>query len=177
MATGVAHGILPAMSRRPDPGTPDAVTIDEALAADARTRLREEGIIAVEPDERIGVMLVGDERVIAVRRGVCIERRKDCRDPDQALRGDLYVTTRRLVCLGQVSIDLPLGDIREAGVVGGALRLIIGDGRGLEIRTTDPRLLRVQIAAVRVEARATPADECPGAAEGGAARGSDPSPP
>jgi hypothetical protein len=53
-------------------------------------------------------------------------------------------------------------------VSSGALRLVIGDGRGLEIRTRDPRVLRVEIAAVREAARGagragsgTPVPEAP----------------
>ena len=126
---------------------------DEASADDARRRLRAQGIVAVEPDARIGVMLTPGERVVAVRRAVCIERRKDVRDPELALRGDLYVTTTRLVCLGQVPVDVPLVEIREAVVAAGALRLVVGGGRGLEIRTCDPGALRVEIAAVREAAR------------------------
>jgi hypothetical protein len=164
------------MDRRTDRGAPDAVQVDEALAADARARLREAGIVPVEPDDRIGVMLAGDERVVAVRRAVNVERRKDYRDPDRALHADLYVTTRRLVCLGQVSIDLPLCHIREAVVASGALRLLVGDGLGLEIRIADPMLLRVEIAAAREAARAAGPDlDAEAPVGGGKVR--DPGPP
>ena len=115
----------------------------------------------MEPDERIGVMLAPGERVVAVRRDVSVERRKDSRDPDLALRGDLYVTTTRLMCLGHVRVDVPLAEIREAVVASSAVRLVVGDGRGLEIRTADPYLLRVQIAAVREAARRCPIREAP----------------
>jgi len=123
------------------------------MADDARRRLREQGIVAVEPDERIGVMLAAGERVVAVRRDVCIERRKENLDPVQGLHGDLYVTTCRIVCLGPVPVEVPLAAIREAVVAHGALRLLVGGGHGIEIRTADPKLLRVEIAAVRAGAR------------------------
>lgn len=131
----------------------DRASTDDALADDARRRLRDQGIVPVEPDERIGVMLAAGERVVAVRRGVSIERRKENRDPELGLRGDLYVTTHRLVCLGQVQVEVPLVAIREAVVAQGALRLIVGGGHGIEIRTADPKVLRVEIAAVRAGAR------------------------
>jgi len=131
-----------------DRPSPDAASVD-----DARRRLREQGIVAIEPDERIGVMLAAGERVVAVRRAISIERRKDVRNPDLGLNGDLYVTTSRLVYLGYVPVEVPLTDIREADVTAGALRLVIGDGRGLEIRAADPQLLRVEISAVREAAR------------------------
>jgi len=130
---------------------------DANSADDARRRLREQGIVAVEPDGRIGVMLGPGERVVAVRHGVSIERRKDTRDPAEGLLGDLYVTTSRLVHLGSVPVEIKLLDIMEAVAATGALRLVVGDGRGVEIRTSDPCLLRVEIAAVREAARMTAA--------------------
>jgi hypothetical protein len=132
-------------------------SVDATSADDARRRLREQGIVALEPDARIGVMLGPGERVVAVRHGVSIERRKDTRDPADGLLGDLYVTTSRLVYLGSVPVEVPLLEIREAVAAAGALRLVVGDGRGIEIRTSDPCVLRVEIAAVREAARMTAA--------------------
>jgi hypothetical protein len=132
---------------------PERPPTDAASVDDARRRLREQGIVAIEPDERIGVMLGPGERVVAVRRAISIERRTEFKNPDVGLRGDLYVTTSRLVYLGLVPVEVPLADIREADVVTGALRLVVGDGRGMEIRIVDPDLLRVEIAAVREAAR------------------------
>ncbi len=142
------------MSRSPQRG-PDPGSTDKASAAEARARLRRDGIVPVEPDNRIGVMLAPGERLVTVRRDVRVERRKETRGPDQPLRGDLYVTTTRLVCIGPTTVEVPIADIREAVVTAGELRLIIGNGRGLEIGTGDPYLLRVEIAAVREAARTT----------------------
>jgi hypothetical protein len=141
------------MVRPPDPEPVEVASADEASADVARRRLRRQGFVAVEPDERIAVMLAPGEQIVAVRRAVGIERRKDTKDPDQGLRGDLYVTTSRLVCLGQVVVKVPLVEIREAVVAPGALRLDVGDGRGIEVRIADPSLLRVEIASVREAAR------------------------
>jgi hypothetical protein len=137
------------------------VSADEAAADEARRRLRKQGIVALEPDARIGVMLAPGESVVAVRRDVSLERRKDVHDPGQALHGDLYVTTTRLVCLGQVPVDIPLAEIREVFVAVGALRLVVREGRGLEIRIEDPYLLRVEISAARESARVTAAGPRP----------------
>ena len=90
-----------------------------------------------------------------------MERRAGGRDPTGRLRGDLYLTTNRLVCLGRVPIDLPLAEIREAVVPAGTVRLVVGDGRGVEIRTVDPDVLRVEIAAAREAARTTAVSPCP----------------
>jgi hypothetical protein len=133
---------------------PDARGLDEAAADEARLRLREQGIVPIEPDDRIGGMLAPEELVVAVRRSVSLERRKGWRDPSGGLGGDLYVTTERLVHLGRVPVEYGLSEIREAVVADGALRLVVGGGRGVEIAVHDPRLLRVEIAAVREAARA-----------------------
>jgi hypothetical protein len=98
-------------------------------------------------------MLAGDERVVAVRRSVSLERRRRRRDPDGGLSGDLYVTTRRLLYLGTVPAEYPILDVREAVAASGVLRLVVGDGRGVEIGVRDPRVLRVEIGAVREAAR------------------------
>jgi len=150
--------MLGRVSRRSDVEHPDVASADEVSADDARRRMREQGIVALEPDERIGVMLACGERVVAVRRAVSVERRKDHADPSQCLLGDLYVTTSRLVYLGRVPVEVALLDIREAVVAAGALRLVVGDGHGIEIRTGDPRLLRVEIAAVREAAKLAAAE-------------------
>jgi hypothetical protein len=120
--------------------------------------MREHGIVALEPDERIGVMLAPGELVVAVRRAVSVERRKDYADPSQGLLGDLYVTTSRLVYLGRVPVEVALVDIREAVVAAGVVRLVVAEGHGVEIRAGDPRLLRVEIAAVREAARLAAAE-------------------
>jgi hypothetical protein len=134
---------------------------DEAAADEARLRLREQGIVPIEPDELIGVLLAPEEVVVAVRRAVSLERRKGWHDPEGGLDGDLYVTTQRLVHLGRVPVEYRLGEIREAVVAEGALRLVVGEGRGVEIAVHDPRLLRVEIAAVREATRAAATEPAP----------------
>ena len=98
-------------------------------------------------------MLCPDELVLAVRRSVALDRRQ----PDSAARhgldGDLYVTTHRLLHLGQHRITYSLEEIREAVVVGDELLLMLEDGLGVAIAASDPRLLRVEIAAARAAAR------------------------
>jgi hypothetical protein len=102
-------------------------------------------------------MLAPEELVVAVRRSVSLDRRMDPREPGGGLDGDLYVTTQRIVHLGRVRVDYGLGEIRDAVEAEGVLRLIVGEDRGVEIGVHDPRLLRVEIAAVREAARASAA--------------------
>jgi len=145
---------------RPGPLVANRPSADEASADEARLRLREDGIVPIEPDDRIRVMLAPGEIVAAVRRSVSLERRKGARE-SPGLIGDLYVTTRRLVHLGRDRVEYSLCEIRDAVEAEGALRLIVGDQRGIEIRVSDPRLLRVEIAAVREAARLSAADVGP----------------
>lgn len=111
----------------------------------------------IEPDERINVLLAPGEDLVAVRRSVRLERRQGKREFGDGVGGDLYVTTQRIIHLGRVRADYSLGEIRDAVEGEGVLRLIIGEDRGIEIDVHDPRLLRVEIAAVREAARASAA--------------------
>jgi hypothetical protein len=148
----------------------DPASADEASADAARRRLRAHGIVPIEPDDRIRVMLAPGEVVAAIRRSVSLERRKDPTESSGRMVGDLYVTTRRLVYLGRERVEYPLAEIQDAVEAEGTLRLIVGDRRGIEIEVPDPRLLRVEIAAVREAARvsvldAPPSPETPEKAE------------
>ena len=136
----------------------DSASADEASADVARRRLRAHGIVPIEPDDRIRVMLAPGELVAAIRRSVSLERRKERTEPDSRMVGDLYVTTRRLVYLARERVEYQLAEIQDAIEADGILRLIVGDRRGVEIEVPDPRLLRVEIAAVREAARVAVAD-------------------
>ena len=107
----------------------------------------------MEADCRIGAMLGLDEDLVAVRRAVAVERRRPCPDEPTGVGGDLYVTTRRLLHLGRMSLAYDLEEIREAVVAGDQLLLVLDDGMGLSIAVDDPSLLRVEIAAARRAAR------------------------
>jgi hypothetical protein len=128
----------------------------DAAAADVRRRqLRERGIVPIEPDTRIASMVGPEEHVVAVRQAVSLERRRGWRQPGRGLLGDLYVTTHRLVHLGQQPVEYALADVREVVVATGSLRLVVAGSLGVEIRVSDPRVLRVEIAAAREAARAS----------------------
>jgi len=135
----------------------DDPSADETRADAARRDLREHGFVSIQPDERIGVILAPGEAIAAVRRSVSLERRL-APDASGGRRpiGDLYVTTERLIHLGRDRVEYGLGEISDAVETDGALRLIVGEGRGVELGVADPRLLRVEIAAMREAARAGP---------------------
>ena len=120
---------------------------DEASADEARRRLREQGIVPIEPDDRIGPLLEPDELLLAVRRSTFLDRRQPRRDDAPGLHGDLYVTTRRLVHLGRLRVCYALEEIREADVAGSQLRLVVAENRGVALDVADPGVLRVEIGA------------------------------
>jgi hypothetical protein len=124
--------------------------LDEAAADEARRRMHAQGIVPIESDARIAVMLEPEEAVVTVRHEAALDRRQGGPVERRGLCGDLYVTTRRLVHLGRGPVAYQLADIREAVVVGDQLQLVVGDATAIAITVDDPRLLRVEIAAARV---------------------------
>lgn len=143
--------------------------VNEAAADDARRRLHEQGIVPIEPDEQIGVMLAPGEQLIAVRRSATLERRQVVRGESAGLAGDLYVTTRRLVHVGRITVAYPVEQVRDAIVAGERLLLVLGEGQGVAIDDCNPSLLRVQLGAARAAARAARRPHRP--AEWGETRG------
>ena len=128
---------------------------------EARRRLREQGIVPIEPDDPVGVMLAPEEMVVAVRRSVTLERRKGWPpEPGGGLGGDLYVTTQRLVHLGRRPVEYRLGESgrpssRKATPSGSSSVKAAASKNGVE----DPCLLRVEdLAAVREAARTSASD-------------------
>lgn len=125
---------------------------DDLAAADAaRLRFRNEGVAALPPDERIAPLLLPDERVVAVRPDVVLDRRTPVahdRAP-AAPAGDLYVTERRLVLVGRVALAFELDAIEDALVAAGRLLLVLRDGQGVSLQVPCPRLLWAEIVAAR----------------------------
>ena len=69
------------------------------------------------------------------------------------LRGDLYLTSVRLMLLGRHEVGFDLDGIDEVMVCGEQLLLVMRDGTGIALDVELPRLLRVEIAAARAAAR------------------------
>jgi hypothetical protein len=124
---------------------------DEAAAGAARERYRTRPMAAVDPDERIGPLLLPGEHVVAVRRSALLERRQPEPGTRAAtgLAGALYVTSHRLVLVGRTSLSFGLGSIQDVMLSGDRLLLVLRDGQGLALDVQQPRLLRVELAAVR----------------------------
>lgn len=126
---------------------------DEALASAARDMFRLSPVPTIEADEAVSAHLLPDERVHGLRRHAILRAPGD----DRALGygGSLYLTSRRLIHLGQVIVTVQLTDVVEASLAGERLLLTLRDGEGLTLDIDRPRLLRAEIAAVARELRGT----------------------
>lgn len=118
---------------------------DEAAAAELRDRLRHGELSTLEPDDTIRPHLLEGELVHGLRRSAILRAPGD----DRALGygGTLYLTSRRLVHLGQVIVTVQLNDIVETSLAGERLLLSLHDGEGFTVDLDQPRVFRTEIAA------------------------------
>jgi hypothetical protein len=119
---------------------------DEAAASAARDAFLVSPVPVLEPDERVSPHLLPDEKVHGLRRHAILRAPGD----DRALGygGSLYLTSRRLMHLGQVFVTVQLTDIVETSLAGERLLLTLRDGEGMTFDLDRPRLLRAEMAAV-----------------------------
>ena len=133
-----------------------ARTKADTVAADlARQTYRTHPMPTLKPDAQVAPLLGRDERVVAVRHSVQLDRRQPEASTGTPLHlaGELYLTSRRLVLIGRTTLEYDLADIEEAGLSGERLFLLLRDGRGISLDVEGPRLLRVEIATARALAR------------------------
>jgi hypothetical protein len=123
----------------------DRAARDEADAADARERFRDAPMPAIEPDHVIAGQLGHDEGLHSVRRSAILSVPGG--DRSLGYGGTLYLTSRRLVHLGQVMMTVQLTDIVETSLAGERLLLALRNGEGMAFDVDRPRLLRAEIAA------------------------------
>ena len=138
------------VSTEDGPALRDAVTAaeraadDEAAATAARERFRIGPIEAMVPDDTIKSHLEQGELVYALRRRAML--RAPGGDAALGYGGTLYLTSRRLVHLGQVVMSVQLTDIVETSLAGERLLLTLREGEGLSLDVDRPRLLRAEMA-------------------------------
>ncbi len=150
---------------RPAPALADADAIlaradDDAAAADeARARVRREGLPDLAPDERIAPLLEPGERLVAHHHGALLERRAPAPGArlTPGVAGELYLTTRRLVLVGRLTLWFELPAIEDAVVSGERLLLVLRGGQGIALQVAQPRRLGVELAAARGAAGAAQA--------------------
>jgi hypothetical protein len=119
---------------------------DEAAAAAAREGFRFAPIEPIEPDEAIGPHLTTGERVHALRRHAIL--RAPGGDGALGYGGTLYLTSRRLIHLGQVVVSVNVADVEESSMAGERLLLTLREGEGMSIDVDRPRLLRAEMAEI-----------------------------
>jgi hypothetical protein len=141
-----------------DPALRDAATIaalaaaDEAAAHAARERYRDElPMPSIEADDGVATHLQSDERVLGLRRHAIL--RSPGGDAALGYGGTLYLTSRRLIHLGQVNVSVQLVDIVETSLSGERLLLSLQNGEGMALDLDGPRLLRAEMAAAARRAR------------------------
>lgn len=145
-----------------DPAAPDAAALRDAAAIAQRVGADEQAADAERarlvdgalPDLRAqldgALLLTDDELVHAIRHAALLE------DGEAALPkgGSLFLTSQRLVHVGEASREIGLDAIQESAVALERLLLLdLTDGSDLAIEVDQPRLLRVQLAAARANAR------------------------
>ena len=117
---------------------------DEAAAAAAREGFSIGPMVAIEPDDAIAPHLAPGELVHALRPHAIL--RAPGGDTELGYGGTLYLTSRRLVHLGQVVVTVQLTDIVELSLAAERLLLTLREGEGLSLEVDRPRLLRAGIA-------------------------------
>jgi hypothetical protein len=129
-------------------GIAERVGADEAAADAERLRLVE-GELPNLNDEATEALALGSGEVLhATRRAAMLE------NGAMPFGGSLYLTSERLVHIGQERHEVPLEKIAESAVALERLLLLdLTDGSDLAIEVDQPRLLRVQLAAARANAR------------------------
>ena len=118
---------------------------DEAEARLLREQLQDAPLPTREADAEVAPHLGPDEIVHGLRPSARLRAPGD----DRALGygGTLYLTSRRLVHLGQVFMTVQLSDILETSLAGERLLLSLRDGEGLSIDLDRPRTFRTEVAA------------------------------
>ena len=126
------------------------VSADEAAADAERARLAAGDLPDVSNSAKGALELRPGEVVHAVRQVALLEGGSGA----TPLGGTLYLTSQRLVHVGQAPREVELTDIAEIAVALERLLLVdLADGSDLAIEVDQPRLLRVQLAAARAAAR------------------------
>lgn len=121
------------------------IDADEARAAQARQRFSAEPLPIIDPDDAVRGHLIHGEAVHALRSRAIL--RTPGGDNALGYGGTLYLTSRRLVHLGQVEVSVQLTDIVETSLAGERLLLGLRQGEGVSLDLDRPRELRAEIAA------------------------------
>jgi hypothetical protein len=148
--TGVQSPSEEGPALRDASATADRIADDERQAAIARERLRDHALDAIEPDGVVTTHLESGEVVHSSRRSAILGAPGE---RGLGYGGSLYLTSRRLLHIGQVTMAVRLGDITETAVAGERLLVLLANAEGLSFDIDRPRLLRAELAAAVRERR------------------------
>ena len=127
---------------------------DEAAAECARRRYHDARMTPVQVGPEVQAMLEPNETVFAARHGVRFDSHElVALDVAPGDAGDVYLTGRRLIFCGAMHLEVCLAEIREVILAGERLYLVTNSRGAIVMETDQPRLLRVEIAALRAAAR------------------------
>lgn len=130
--------------------TADAqVVTDEEGARRAREQYRDSGIPTIEADATVARHLADGERVLGLRAAASIVRIDEGTQAAVRDEGPLYVTSSRLLHLGARVTSVDLADVEELAMADDRILLTIRGSRGLMLDVSEPRQLRVLLAAAR----------------------------
>ena len=128
----------------------ERVSADEHAADAERARLVDGDLPDLGSEVHDAFQLTDGELVHAIRHAAILDEG----DAATPRGGDLYLTSHRMVHVGKSSRDISLDAIQESAVSLERLLLLdLTDGSDLAIEVDHPRLLRVQLAAARANAR------------------------
>jgi hypothetical protein len=137
------------------PALRDAAAAAHRAAADeaeaSRTRYHDQPLPAMEPDELIVGHLTPGESVHDLRAHAILSTPGG--ESALGYGGSVYLTSRRLVHLGQVNVTVQLTDIVETSLAGERLLLTLPEGEGMTLDIERPRVFRAQMAAALRELR------------------------
>ena len=127
------------------------IAADEREAVMARERFADGRLPVLEPDPVVARELRPNELVHGLRSSAILRPPGD----DRALGygGTLYLTSDRLLHVGQVNVNVQLADIVETSLAGERLLITLRDGDGIALDVDRPRTLRTEIAAAVRSAR------------------------
>lgn len=125
----------------------ERVAADEADATLARERVKDGPLPAIEPDEHVVAHLTPGESVHDLRKRAILSGPGG--ESALGYGGSLYLTSRRLVHLGQVNVTVSLTDIVETSLAGERLLLTLPEGEGMTLDVERPRHFRAQMAAAQ----------------------------
>jgi hypothetical protein len=121
------------------------VEADDREATVARERLLAEPLPVLDPDSVVVRELQPDELVHGLRWSAILRAPGD--DLALGYGGTLYLTSRRLIHVGQVTMNVQLKDIMETSLAAERLLITLRHGEGIALDVDRPRTFRTEIAA------------------------------